>query len=284
MKINFNWRIKMTNKPLVSIIMASFNESPYMIRESIESILTQTYKNIELLIFDDSTNENTKSAIDEFSGDIRVIINRFPNRIGFVPSLNMGLKQAKGKYIARMDCDDCSLPQRIEKEVDYLEKHPRISVVGGQIDIINKNDEVISHRCYPSYGIKLWLFSCFRSPFAHPAVMMRRTVIDDGFTYNEGLKMSEDLDLWLRLMNKGYKFANLKDTVLRYRVQENFNKKRTDIKQRKSTAQVRKNNFDKKHFLHGMLSALGGWLFLHLPANSLSKIYDMENKISVGSD
>ncbi len=274
----------MANKPLVSVIMASFNEPPYMIRESIGSILNQTYKDIELLIFDDSTNENTKSAIDEFSGDSRVVINRFPKRIGFVSSLNMGLKRAKGEYIARMDGDDYALPTRIENEVMYLEKHPKIAVVGGQIDIINKNGEVISHRSYPLGGVKLWLFSCFRNPFAHPAIMMRHTVIDNGFIYNERLKMSEDLDLWLRLMNKGYKFANLKDTVLRYRVQENFNKKRTDIKQRKSTAQVRKNNFAKKHFLHGMLSALGGWLFLHLPANSLSKIYDKENKISVGSD
>lgn len=268
----------MGNKPLVSVVMATFNEPPLRIKESIESILSQTYENFELLIFDDSTNQDTKAVIDELSADSRVIVNRFSNRIGFVPSLNMGLKRAKGKYIARMDGDDIALPERIEKEVEYFEKHPQVAVVGGQTDIIDENGEVISHRLYPTDGIKLWLFSCIRNPLAHPAVMMRRDIIESGYLYNENLKMSEDLDLWLRLMNDGYKIANLNDTVLKYRVQANFNNKRTALKQRNYTEAVRKSNFSKKHFLHGILSVCSGWLFAHVSAKSINKIYDKENR------
>lgn len=275
----------MENKPVVSVVMATFNEPPLMIKKAIRSILEQTYENFELLIFDDSTDNNTVSAIDEFTSDPRVCVNRNEKRMRFVPSLNMGLKQAKGKYIARMDGDDIALHTRFEKEVEYLEKHPDIAVVGGQTDIIDESGAVVSHRSYPSGGIKLWLFSCLRNPLAHPSVMMRRDIIDNGYTYNEKLEMSEDLDLWLRLMNDGYKIANLNDTVLKYRVQANFNNKRTDVKQRNYTAKVRKSNFSKKHPFHGILSTFSGWLFAHISVKSISKIYDKENKkLSAGGN
>lgn len=277
----------MENKPLVSVIMTTFNEPSLLINESIGSILSQTYENFELLIFDDSTDSGTISAIDKLAEDSRVCVNRSTKRMGFVSSLNMGLKQANGKYIARMDGDDYALPTRFEKEVEYLEKHSQTAVVGGQIDIINENGTIISHRSYPSGGMKLWLFSCFRNPLAHPAVMMRRDIIDKGYTYNEELEMSEDLDLWLRLMNNGYRIANLNDIVLKYRIQANFNDKRTCAKQRNYTAKVRKSNFDKKHFLHGILSVSAGWLFAHISTRSISKIYDKENqknKISAGGN
>lgn len=275
----------MKNKPLISVVMATFNEPSDMIKKSIGSILNQTYINLELLIFDDSTNVDTKAAIDEFASDSRIAVNRFSEKKRFVPSLNMGLEQARGKYIVRMDGDDISLPDRLEKEVEYLETHPQISVVGGQIDIIDEKGETISHRAYPTGGLKLWLFSCLRNPLAHPTIVMRRELIDKGYRYNEKLEMSEDLDLWLRLMNDGYKIANLNDTILKYRIQANFNNKRTDAKQRNYTAKVRKSNFSKKHLLHGILSTFSGWLFAHVSAKSISKIYDKENqnkKISAG--
>lgn len=273
------------NKPLVSVIMATFNETPDIIKKSIESVLNQTYENLELLIFDDSTNDSTKSVIDKAAVDQRVTVNRFSKRKGFVQSLNTGLEQSHGKYIARMDGDDIALSDRLEKEVEYLETHPQISVVGGQIDIIDEKENTTSHRAYPTGGLKLWLFSCLRNPLAHPTIMMRRELIDNGYRYNEKLEMSEDLDLWLRLMNDGYRIANLEDTVLKYRVQESFNNKRTGEKQRNYTAKVRKANLSRKRFFHSILSAFAGWLFAHISSKSISKIYDKENqnkKISAG--
>ena len=124
-------------KQLVSVVMATFNEPVEMIEGAIGSILNQTYQNIELLIFDDSTKPDTIASIDKIAlSDARVSVHRFSERKGFVESLNEGLKLAKGEYIARMDGDDFSLQERIKKEVDFLLDNPSIAVVGGQMDII----------------------------------------------------------------------------------------------------------------------------------------------------
>ena len=266
------------DNPLVSVIMATFNEPPEIIESAIGSILNQTYQNLELLIFDDSTKQDTIAAIDKMGKDSRVSIHRFTKRKGFVKSLNEGLRCAKGKYIARMDGDDFSLPERIEKEVDYLSRNPEITVVGGQMDIMNEWGQVISHRTYPTHGAKLWLFSCLRNPLAHPTIMMRREIIDKGYCYNENLKMSEDLDFWLRLLNDGYTIANMKDTVLRFRVQDDFNAKRVSNTQRKYMADVRKANFKWSHPLHAMLSVLAGWVFTQVSPELIKRFYNKENK------
>lgn len=265
------------NSPLVSVVMASFNEDPEMIGKSISSILNQTYKNFELLIFDDSTKQGTKDKIDSFTTDRRVKVFRFPERVGFVKSLNKGLEAARGKYIARMDGDDISLPIRFEKEVRFLEKYKDIAVVGGQINIMDETDNITSTRTYPLGGLKLYLFSCARNPLAHPTIMMRRALVDRGFRYDENLKMSEDLDFWLRLLNAGYHIANLSDVVLNYRVQSNFTEKRSSDTQREYMADVRKKNFDSHHLFHSVLSNVSGWMFTHVPVGAINKLYKKEN-------
>lgn len=265
-------------KPLVSIIMATFNEDPCIIDKSIKSILEQTYKNIEIIVLDDSTREDTKEAIDSFSNDSRLKICRFNSRKGFVSSLNEGLNMAKGEYIARMDGDDISYSDRIEKEVLFLNNNKDVMVVGGQMDIINENDEIISHREYPLGGFRLWLFSCYRNPLAHPTVMIRRAIVDKGYRYDDSLKMSEDLDFWLRLLNDGYCLKNISDTVLKYRVQDDFTNKRLSNKQRKYMYDVRKRNFSFKHLGHSVLSVCAGWIFTHIPVKSIKVMYDKENK------
>lgn len=267
-----------TNQPLVSVIIPAFNEKPSMISLAIDSILKQTYQNIEIHIFDDSTKPETKEAIDAFAKDPRITIHRASTRIGFIKSLNMGLEAAKGKYIARMDGDDYSDPDRFQKEVEYLETHSQVMVVGGQMNIINENDQVISSRKYPQGGMKFFLFSCVRNPLAHPTVMIRREIVDKGYRYDETLRMSEDLDLWLRLMYNGYKLANIKDTVLNFRVMDNFLEKRSSDVQREVMAQVRNKNFDKRHLIHSLLSVFSGWLFNHVPRYAIDKAYQHENK------
>ncbi len=262
---------------LVSVVMPAFNERADMISDAIGSILQQTYQNIELHIFDDSTKEETKAAIDAFENDSRVRIHRFPGRVGFIKSLNLGLEAAIGKYIARMDGDDFSHPDRIEKEVAYLETHPDVAVVGGQMNIMDEDGKIISARAYPSGGLKFFLFSCVRNPLAHPTIMMRREVIDKGYRYDESLRMSEDLDFWLRLLNDGYKLANIRDTVLNYRVMENFLEKRSSDVQREVMAQVRYKNFDRRHLIHSVLSSLSGWLFTHVPRGAIDRAYNSEN-------
>ena len=264
---------------LISVIMPTFNESPEMVSNAIRSILEQTVSDFELHIFDDSTSEDTKKAIDSFKGDNRVNIHRRDKRLGFIKSLNEGLRASKGKYIARMDGDDYSFPDRFEKEIAYLEAHPKVLVVGGQMNIMNQKGEITSSRSYPTGAFKLYLFSCARNPLAHPTIMMRRDVLDMGYCYDETLKMSEDLDLWLRLMNDGHTIANLPDTVLNFRVMDNFLEKRSSDVQREVMSQVRRKNFDMRHPLHSFLSILSAWLFTHIPRKAINMAYQTENKV-----
>lgn len=263
---------------LVSVVMATYNEPPRIIEKAVRSILEQTYSNFELLIFDDSTKAETIEVLDSFRSDSRVRIFRESERIGFVKSLNLGLMNAQGRYIARMDGDDIALPNRFEEQVKFLETNKEVYVVGGQMNIIDENDNVISSRKYPLNGGKLFLFSAVRNPLAHPTVMMRKELVDKGFRYDESLKMSEDLDLWLRIMNQSYKIANIPATVLNYRVAGNFAEKRSDRKQVEHMATVRRKNFSKKHLIHSVLSCISAWLFLHIPVKVIKKIYKKENK------
>ena len=138
--------MEVSNRPLVSVVMPAFNERPDMITDAINSILQQTYDNIELHIFDDSTKDETRTAIDNFASDPRVNIHRSPERVGFIKSLNLGLEAATGMYIARMDGDDFSHPDRFEKEVAFLEANPDVMVVGGQMNIMDENGQITSSR------------------------------------------------------------------------------------------------------------------------------------------
>ena len=267
----------MSDNPTISVIMATFNEPPEMVSQSIESVLNQSFSDFELLIFDDSTNRATVSAIDRFAYDSRVKVYRSENRVGFVASLNKGLELAGGKYIARMDGDDIALPERFKLEYDFLEHNSEYAVVGGSLNIVNSDNEIVSYRKYPKCGFKLFIHSCVRSPLAHPTVMMRREIVDAGFRYDETLERSEDLDLWLRLINAGYKIANLSDAVLNYRVLDNFGDKRSSDIQRRYTYKVRKNNFSWRRPLFSVCSVICGWLLAHLPVNFIKKLYKIEN-------
>lgn len=218
----------MQNEPLVSVIMATFNEPKQFIEESISSILNQTYWNLELLIADDSTSEETVKVIDDFAGkDNRVIVIRKKERMGFVNSLNEALKQAKGEFIARMDGDDISVPERFEIQLRYVKENPDIDLFGGDMDIIDENDEVKSERRYPTTFSAIQRKFIFRSPFAHPTIMFRRGIIDAGFFYNPIYKRAEDVDFLFRLYGNGYKFGNTGQKLLKYRVVGNLQNKRS---------------------------------------------------------
>lgn len=262
---------------LISVVMATYNEPPEIVGAAIQSILGQTYRNFELLIYDDSSDEHTRKRIDSFLEDTRVRVIRHATRSGFVRSLNMGLHDAKGTYIARMDGDDIALPERLEKEISFLQANRDIYAVGGQIEIIDETGRVTSSRFYPTGGIRLAVFSAIRNPLAHPTVMMRREVIDRGFAYDETLGLSEDLDLWLRLMNHSFKLANLPDTVLKYRVTGDFSAKRISRRQRGYMAYVRRKNFDRRHLARSCLSLAVSVIFCMIPAEMLGMIYKREN-------
>jgi len=202
--------------PLVSVVMPVYNAEKYL-AEAIESILNQTYKNFEFIIVDDGSKDKSLEIIKEYAKkDKRIIYFRNKNNLKICKTLNKGIKAARGKYIARMDADDISLPNRFEEQVKFLEKNLKVGVVGSWIEIFNEDNNRNFIRKYPVRDEELRKKIFFYSPFAHPSVIIRKKALKTVNPYNEKYVLAEDLELWFRVGER-YEFANIPHTLLRYR-------------------------------------------------------------------
>lgn len=268
--------------PLVSVVMATFNEPEVYITAAIQSILNQTYKKWELIIVDDSTSKKTIEIIDTFvASDGRIVLIRKAERMGFVRALNEGLKNAHGKYIARMDGDDISLKDRLYYQVDYMEQHPNIDILGGAINIINRDGKIVSVRNYPMRGLKLCIWTMFRSPIAHPAVMFRSTIPHAGLFYDVEQKKAEDIEFWLRLKRKGYRLENMSKKLLNYRTDGDLALKRTG-EQWNYNFRARWKNFSYFFPLFSLISIVISAIYIVMPQRIIREIYKRENnKVSM---
>lgn len=270
--------VKLHKKPLISVIMAVWNDRPEFVCQSVESVLRQTYGRFELLIMDDSSREDTKAAVDRYRKDSRVRIYRPEKRLGFVPSLNRGLDIARGDYIARMDADDVARPGRFEKQVKYLISHPQTDILGGQIRIINEKSQITGSRFYPLGGLQLAVFFCVRTPVAHPAVMFRKSIADAGYRYDESLKKAEDIDFWLRLYRDGYKIENLADVILDFRTEAGFMEKRVMNKEQEHyVLKIRRRYFSMRKPLFSAANWFCSCIRQCVPDSFKTRIYLREN-------
>ena len=268
--------------PMVSVLMATYNEPIDYIKASIESILNQTYTNFEFIIIDDSTKPETTETINSYAHDYRIKIIREKSRMGFVRALNEGLKMAKGQFIVRMDGDDIAINDRFEKQLEYLNSHKEIDILGGNMLIINESGTVISQRKYPSKGILLHLNSIFRSPVAHPTVMFRRSILDNHFFYDESFKKAEDTEFWFRLRNNGYVIANLPYNLLNFRISGDLAKKRNG-EHFSYNFKARNKNFSWRYCYVDIPSIIATKLYLAIPKNLISLYYSFENKKKISA-
>lgn len=202
------------NYPLVSIVIPVHDGEKY-IKESIDSCLSQTYENIETIVVDDKSEDRTLEILKEYGDKITVIPVEKQNGLGNV--INIGIRASKGKYIARMDADDIMSPTRIGKQVEYLESNPRCVAVGGQIDIINEDSNITGHREYAIEDKDIKKNRFLFQPFAHPAVTLRKSTVEEVGLYPEDMWKVEDVKFFLILSTKG-EYHNLKDSVLKYRM------------------------------------------------------------------
>lgn len=261
--------------PLVSVVMATFNEPKKFIEESISSILEQTHQNLELLIADDSTNEETIKVIDDFAAkDDRVVVIRKNERMGFVNALNECLNIAKGDFIARMDGDDISLPNRFEIQLKYAEKNPDVIAFGGDVNIVDENGEYRSRRHFPLTQAGIKLMFLFRSPFAHPVFMFRRTLIDKGIFYDSYFKKAEDIDFYLRILNTGSKMGNVGIVLANCRVFGNRKGKRPHD-QWIYNHRARSKNFNKGMLLFSVFSWTISCIYILVPTTVVEWVYKL---------
>ncbi len=209
------------NKIAISVIMSAYNSEKYL-AEAIDSILNQTLKNFELIIFEDGSSDKTAQIIRKYAKKdkrIKPVYNALNKGYGgFIKNLNRGIKLAKGKYIARMDSDDISLPKRLEEQYAYLEKNKEIFLIGGSIEYIDANGKTI-YKQINDYGPQtLEKKLPYESLITHPTVMFRKR---KGISYREKVFYCEDRDLWLRLVTMGAKMRVLPIVAIKYRVHEN---------------------------------------------------------------
>ncbi|GHT15430.1 glycosyl transferase [Bacteroidia bacterium] len=199
----------------ISIVMPVYNADAYL-AESIQSILNQTLVDFELIIIDDGSTDNTTQIVRSFS-DIRIVLLR--NEHDFIGSLNLGIKQAKGKYIARMDADDAMLPNRLQVQYDFMEQNQTIDVCGSWAEIFGDGDGLLRTPIEHKQIVAIMLLY---NPMIHPSVIMRRSVLKYlRKPYKRDYPAAEDYKLWIDLAGKGARFANIPQVLLRYRQSPN---------------------------------------------------------------
>lgn len=235
----------LTKNDLVSVLMCVHNENNEYLNIAIQSICKQTYKNIEIIIVDDASAEDCKTELNRLQSIfpiIRIVHNK--KNIGITKSLNVGLLECKGKYIARMDADDFSHPLRIEKQVKYLQSHPEIDIVGCGVVTFGKYHTYFS----PAFGIGNDNVQCelfFTSTLCHPAVMIRTAFLhNNNLKYNPQVDKGQDYELWERASVHG-KLAVMSEVLLYYRIHSKQISSTNNSQQQATTHMVMKRRLNR---------------------------------------
>lgn len=202
-------------KPLISVVMPVYNAERYL-EIALQSVLNQTCADFELLALNDASTDASRDILESFSDSrLRIVVNT--SNQGVAKTLNRGLQQAQGQFVARMDADDICEPFRFERQIDFLQENTQICVCGSWVTDIDKDERLIEIRQMP-IGARLDTFWWRPSPLPHPSVMWR--VEKQKWQYDENLLCAQDYDLWLKLGLHGEKFWNIEEPLLRYRVHE----------------------------------------------------------------
>lgn len=254
---------------LVSVILPVFNEKTEFLCGAIDSILDQSYKEIELIIIDDSTDNACSDLINTRYKDSRITYIKTLNRLGLTLSLNYGCKIAKGIYIARMDSDDLAVNSRLEKQVEKLQACNDIDVLGTNIYLIDRDNQRTGTREYPTDDLEIQKRLHCLTPIAHPTVMFKKSLIEKYGGYNSDFPQSEDLELWLRWSNRGVKFENLQEYLLEYRMGST----QRENQHWKQNIRARLLNFSHKNLGRRVIGIMLLTVWLAIPYKLKNKIY-----------
>lgn len=205
----------------VSIVMSCYNAAGTL-KRAVDSMIQQTYSDFEFIIVDDGSTDETLTILKEYqSEDERIILIVNDNNLGLAASLNKGIKKSKGEYIARMDADDESFLNRIEKQLLYLDQNRNIDILG--TGIINRTADLNEVSKYIlSQRHEDIITNVFKKPLVfHPTIMVRKEVFEEHGYYNPTVTWAEDADLWYRIYDK-VTFHNLQEPLLYYTLKEKF--------------------------------------------------------------
>lgn len=217
--LKFTKNNKMTQKPRITICMPVYNTAAYL-KECIDSILSQSFIDFELLIGDDGSTDNSADIVSSYS-DPRIHFFKFPH--DYIGTLNALLNKAKGKYIARMDSDDVMHPDRLAIQYEYMETHPNVDLLGGRMAAFRENPNKTLHELYVKDGRVTLSDLIDGCCICHPTIMFRARAINtpEKVRYNKEMVYAEDYDLWVRLLSRGKKIYNTPKILAYYRLHNN---------------------------------------------------------------
>lgn len=205
----------------VTILLPAYNAALYL-RDSLDSIMRQTFKDFDVLLIDDGSTDNTSKIAIEYSNiDKRIKYYKNEENIGLIKTLNKGLSLAKGEYIVRMDADDIMFDDRLYKQVEYMDSNLECLVCGGQMEYIGGLSGMAP--ILPQEYEDLLYLSLINCPLYHPTVIIRNSAIKQfGLKYNDSYKHAEDYKFWSDIIfSHPNSIANIKDVVLFYRISNN---------------------------------------------------------------
>ena len=204
--------------PLISILMPVYNAGDFLV-ESIKSIRNQTLKDWELIVVDDGSTDKSSEILKKYAEkDSRIKIFKFKKNKGLAYALNYGLNKARGKYLARMDADDISYPKRLEIQLRYLKRNPKVVAVGTQVKLINEKGNFIGYKKFPTDPEKIYQMMGTMMAIQHPTLLTYTKIIKKCPYANH--TTAEDVSMFFKLLQYG-NFLNTKEVLFKYRIRKN---------------------------------------------------------------
>jgi len=234
-----------STRPTVSIVLPVYNGEDYL-KESINSILGQTYKDFELVIINDGSTDTSQKIIDSFN-DLRIVKIKQAN-MGLVATLNIGISKARGKFIARQDADDISQPLRLQRQVEMMHKYFDLAAVGTMATVIDGKGRATDQYDYPKSDAALRLALFSYNPIVHGSMMIRSATLKVVGVYDPSTYPAEDYDLWRRLVRHG-KIMNIDERLYSYRRHEGGVSLSNQDRQTEELLNVRKKYFGHSYFI-----------------------------------
>jgi len=278
-----------TSSPPVTVLMAIYNAEAF-VAAAIESILEQTFRDFEFLIIDDGSTDESVEIVEGYA-DSRIRLVRNERQTGLVPTLNRGIELARGEYIARMDADDISLPERLERQVGFMEANPDIGACGTWVITMGDREGEVWE--YPESTGEIRCRLLFDSALAHPSVCMRRQAFaHHSLQFDEAYPLAEDYQLW-RTASDEFPLANIGEVLVRYRIHAESVSQRCSQQQEATVRRIHEESLsrlgltpsEEERFVHRWvatgrpagealdLQEVGAWLEKLLRANADRGVY-----------
>lgn len=206
-----------SSQPLVSVLIPTYNSEKY-IKDTLESILNQTYGNLEIVVIDDASIDSTLEIVKKYKDQrIKLFVNE--KNLGISGNMNKGIRLSNGKYLAIMDADDWSYPYRIEEQVKLMEDNPKVVLCSGYMDICDENLNFKNTRTYPTTDKDIRRAIVKYDPISHPASMWRMSELLKTSLYNKNFPICRDYDLIVRISEYG-EYQNIPKSLIKYRVRK----------------------------------------------------------------